>query len=279
MVLEEVFTTALQTRLYKNLQGGVTLKGLKYIMQLEGCSSAELAERLNVSQPLISLWLKGSRAIPNKRLNDLALVFPKYPVYYFERELSNDDMKKLRNIKTSGATNKPDSRMSRVQNVINEQLNEQAKVLGDVASILNVAEFKKTLDTAKTLSDKDLIMFLFAIVGADQRLYIHDYEILNKLERMRKESPGDCRMPLISIALSALAEVFGYNDDISELAIPKSLRESISVDLERDPNVRLYSEYRNMIMAVFREIIGAFEERQRIIDEKNEMLRRKNEAD
>lgn len=268
MVLEEVFTTALQTHLYKKLQGGVTLKGLKYIMQLEGCSSAELADRLNVSQPLISLWLKGSRVIPNRRLNDLALVFPKYPVYYFERELSDEDMQTLRNIKISGATNKSDSRMSRVQNVINEQLNEQAKVLGDVASILNVAEFKKTLDTAKTLSDKELIMFLFAIVGADQRLYIHDYDILNKLERMRKESPGDCRMPLISIALSALAEVFGIEDDVSELALPKSLRASVAIDVDKDPNVRLYAEYRNMIMAVFRKIIGAFEERQRIVDEK-----------
>lgn len=253
------------------------MKGLRYIMQLEGCNSAELAERLNVSQPLISLWLKGDRAIPNKRLNDLAIVFPKYPVYYFERELSDEDMQTLRNIKIGGATIKQDSRMSKVKNVIDEQLDEQAKVLRDVANILNIAELEKALQAAQNISDKDLLMLLFAVIGADQKLYIHDYGILNKLEQKRKESPNDCRLPLISIALSALAEIFSFDDDVTELAVSKSIRVSVEVDVEQDPNVRRYTHYKSLIIAVFKQICGEFEERQRIIDKKNQELKKRKE--
>jgi len=254
------------------------VNGLRYIMQLEGLTTIDVAKRLKVNRSLISVWQTGKRDIPDSRIGDLAGVFPKYPAYYFNKELTDEDMAAIRDIKISG---KPvhDDRLNRAESILNEQLGEQGQVLSDVANILKIGEYTALLNNANNINDKEMLTLLFSVVSSSQQGYLHDYRILNKLEQLKRDAAlhgkEDFKLSLIGVVMSALAVAFGFDDDVTALAVPRSLRTMLSDEaIERDPNVKLFGEWRDRIVAVFRDIIEYCDKEQRIIDEKNANLKK-----
>jgi transcriptional regulator with XRE-family HTH domain len=250
-------------------------------MQLEGFTTEDVAKKLKVNRSLISIWQTGRRVIPESRINELVAIFPKYPVYYYNRDLTDDDMAALRNIKVNGkviAQPTRDERLNRVENVINEMLNEQSKVLSDVADILKINDYASLMKKADTFSDKQILNVLFAVIGSEQERYLHDYRILNGLERQRRNMPahggGRFRYILIGIAMSALAVAFGLEDDVASLTDTHSLRsivpaEMIDNDLGFNNNIKLFNEWRDKIIALFNEIIDCCDNIENELNESN----------
>lgn len=254
------------------------MNGLKYIMQLEGLTTSDVAKRLKVNRSLISMWATSRREIPDDRLNQLAAVFPKYPVYYYNKELNNDDIETLNEINENGrllAAPPPDEKINRVESVINNILDEQSRILSDIAEILKIDDYAKIMKNAKNIGDKQVIDILFSIMGSSRERYLHDYRILNKLERMRRipDNTGCFKYFLVGIAMSALAAAFGIEDDVASLADTHTIRaiipsEMIENNIEMHTNIKLFNEWRDKIIAVFNEVIEGCNNREKELESK-----------
>lgn len=70
--------------------------GLTYIMKLEGITTKELAEFLDVSPPTISQWVKKQRPIPKERLNQLVEHLKIYPADVLDKEINPVDALRLK---------------------------------------------------------------------------------------------------------------------------------------------------------------------------------------
>ncbi|WP_294411269.1 helix-turn-helix transcriptional regulator [uncultured Ruminococcus sp.] len=254
--------------------------GLRYIMQLEGLYTADVADRLGVNRALISQWQTGKRLIPNKRISELASIFPKYPAYYLTKELTDEDMKDLRQIKGSGkvvTSKSKDERLNKVESIIKEQLAENSKVLSDVAEIMQIGDITSLIKNSSSISDKQLLTSFFSLLSYSQQSYLHDYIILNKLELLKRNADvhgiKKIKFSVISVAMSALAVAFGFDDDISALAVPNSLWASLPPEtMENIPNIKQYSEWRDRLVAVLKDIIDYCEGMQSQINKPNAQL-------
>lgn len=260
------------------------MNGLRYIMQLEGLTTSDVAKKLKVNRSLISIWQTGRREIPEERLNQFAAVFPKYPVYYYNKELTIDDMETLREIKLNGrliAAPPRDERMNRVESVINNILDEQSKVLSEVAEILKMSDYAQIMKNAKNIGDKQMIEILFSVTGSERERYLHDYRILNKLERMRRTANDTdyFKYFLVGIAMSALAAAFGIEDDVASLTDTRSMRaiipsEMIENSLGIHTNIELFNKWRDKITSVFNEVIEECNDREKELEANAEKKRK-----
>jgi transcriptional regulator with XRE-family HTH domain len=70
--------------------------GLEYVCKIFKKEQKELAEKLKISPPNISTWLKGTREIPTKYLPELSKIFNGISSEYFQKELSYADELKIR---------------------------------------------------------------------------------------------------------------------------------------------------------------------------------------
>lgn len=70
--------------------------GLTYIMKLEGITTKELAEFLDVTPPTISQWVKKQRPIPKERLKQLVEYFKIYPADVWGKEVNPVDVLKIK---------------------------------------------------------------------------------------------------------------------------------------------------------------------------------------
>ena len=260
------------------------MNGLKYIMKLENMTTLEVAQRLKVNRSLISVWQTGRRKIPDNRINELIGIFPKYPAYYFNKDLTNEDMAIIRDIKINKkAVIKPqkDNRLNRAKSIVQEQINEYGRLLSDIAEILKIGDFSSILNNANYLSDKQMLTLFLTVVSSSQQRYLHDYHILNKLEYMKRNAEAhnieDFKLCLIGVAMSALAAAYGIEDDVTTLSIPDKVRTMLPNEaLNNDSDIKLFSEWKDRIVAVLKDIIDYCNERQKIINEMNEKLRRAN---
>lgn len=73
--------------------------GLSYILELENISVNELSAKIDVDKSLIYRWIKGAKKFPEKRIAQLAELFPIYGCDYFSKELDEIDKLTLDNIK------------------------------------------------------------------------------------------------------------------------------------------------------------------------------------
>ncbi len=112
--------------------------GLTYIMQLEGVTGKELAERLGVTPSTISQWEKQVRPIAKNRIPQLMEIFPPYDSSLWEKEISDvdklimDNLKKEYQIRTlSGSDLATVQERKKLQNEIskNEALIDQHRIL------------------------------------------------------------------------------------------------------------------------------------------------------
>lgn len=71
--------------------------GLEYILKIEKMSTAALAQRLKVTPPTITQWVKQNRTIPTERIGQLHGVFPAYPMQYFQKVINEQDAIELQN--------------------------------------------------------------------------------------------------------------------------------------------------------------------------------------
>lgn len=136
--------------------------GLTYIMQIEGVTGKELADKLGVTPSTISQWEKQVRPIAKNRLPQLMEIFPAYDSSLFQKELSDvdkliiDNLKKeyqIRTLLSEGNTLAAVQERKNLQNEIlkNEALIDQQRVIeaitilfsylnnGDVNSIRDIS--------------------------------------------------------------------------------------------------------------------------------------------
>jgi transcriptional regulator with XRE-family HTH domain len=70
--------------------------GLEYACQVFNVGNKDLAEKLKISPPNISAWLKGNREIPAKYIPELSKIFKGLSMEYFQKELTYIDELKIR---------------------------------------------------------------------------------------------------------------------------------------------------------------------------------------
>ena len=137
--------------------------GLSYIMKLEGITTKELAEFLEVSSPTISQWEKKQRPIPKERLDKLRARFSFYPVLYFGKEIDEREAIMLQNAKIKHdlelLKGKDDFQSVRARRILvqkkdeNERQLEQQVTINKVKSVLEKsAELRKTVDGGVLIS-------------------------------------------------------------------------------------------------------------------------------
>lgn len=137
--------------------------GLSYIMKLEGITTKELAEFLEVSSPTISQWEKKQRPIPKERLDKLRERFSFYPVLYFGKEIDEREAIMLQNAKIKHdlelLKGKDDFQSVRARRILvqkrdeNERQLEQQVTINKVKSVLEKsAELRKNVDGGVLIS-------------------------------------------------------------------------------------------------------------------------------
>lgn len=137
--------------------------GLRYIMELEGITTKELAEFLEVSSQAINQWEKKQRAIPKERLDKLRQRFPFYPVLYFSKEIDEREAIMLQNAKIKHdlelLKGKDDFQSVRARRILvqkrdeNERHLEQQVTINKVKSVLEKsAELRKNVDGGVLIS-------------------------------------------------------------------------------------------------------------------------------
>ena len=135
--------------------------GLTYIMQIEGVTGKELADKLGVTPSTISQWEKQVRPIAKNRLPQLMEIFPAYDSSLFQKELSDvdklimDNLKKEYQIRTLRGDNTLAAVQERknLQNEIlkNEALIDQQRVIEAITvlfSYLNNGDVNSIRDTS-----------------------------------------------------------------------------------------------------------------------------------
>lgn len=70
--------------------------GLEYTCQVFNVENKDLAEKLKISPPNISAWLKGNREIPAKYIPELSKIFKGLSMEYFQKELTYIDELKIK---------------------------------------------------------------------------------------------------------------------------------------------------------------------------------------
>lgn len=70
--------------------------GLEFACKVFKKENKELAEKLKISSPNISAWMKGTREIPPKYLSQLSKIFSNLPPELFQKEMTNVDELKIR---------------------------------------------------------------------------------------------------------------------------------------------------------------------------------------
>lgn len=137
--------------------------GLSYIMKLEGITTKELAEFLEVSSPTISQWENKQRPIPKERLDKLRERFSFYPVLYFGKEIDEREAIMLQNAKIKHdlelLKGKDDFQSVRARRILvqkrdeNERQLEQQVTINKVKSVLEKsAELRKNVDGGVLIS-------------------------------------------------------------------------------------------------------------------------------
>jgi len=74
------------------------INGLAYIRQLYNLSLHEFAEKVGVSNQLVSMWERGIKPIAEKRVAQMSEIFI-IPTEYFQKELTEADKLEIQSIK------------------------------------------------------------------------------------------------------------------------------------------------------------------------------------
>lgn len=236
------------------------MKGIAYILKLEGITVNELANYIDVAPSLVYRWFNGKKPLPQKRLIQLTRMFPAYPEKYFDAELSDADKVYLDNVKyeLNIADQEAESPLIEMRKAIKHQVFEQQKIIDEINTILDIKTYDDISDVENV--SQHILLTMLAMISQEQSLLTHDYDVLNKLEKMRKEKGRNGKpsssLLLISVVLSALCEAFGINDNIDSFVFTPSMQimDNSSRKLIKS-HIDAINERRNDLIAFLKNII------------------------
>lgn len=136
--------------------------GLRYIMKLEGITTKELAEFLEVSSQAISQWEKKQRPIPKERFDKLRERFSFYPVLYFDKEIDEREAIILQNAKIKHdleqLKGKDDFKSVRARRLLVQKKDDNARLLEQQVTINKVKSvLEKSVELRKNIDGGELI--------------------------------------------------------------------------------------------------------------------------
>lgn len=237
------------------------MKGLSYILKLEGITVNELANCIDVAPSLVYRWLNGKKNLPDKRLIQITKMFPAYPKKFFDAELSEADKVYLENVKyeLNIADKEAESPLINMKKAIKQQVFEQQKVIDEINTILDIKDYDDMSEEEKI--SQYVLLTLLSIISQEQSLLTHDYAVLNKLEKMRKEKERgnnhSSSLLLITVVMSAMCEAFGINDNIESFVFTPSMKiMNNSSDALIKSHIETINERRNDLIAIFKDIIS-----------------------
>lgn len=163
--------------------------GLTYIMQLEGVTGKELADRLGVSPPTVSQWEKQVRPIPKNRLPQLSEMFPEYDFAYFQKELNEVDKltlenvekeKQIRSLSGDDTLNLIQERR-RLQNEIckNETLIKQQEIIDDAAKVFGYT-YSLDIESTNDVCLQKMIIKYFSSINELTKKMLYTYFMLEE---------------------------------------------------------------------------------------------------
>lgn len=233
------------------------MKGLQYILEIEGVSVNELASRIDVAPSLIYRWLNGKKPFPRKRLIQITRMFPAYPENIFDIEVSEADKIYLNNIKyeLNIADKEAVTPLIKMKKAIKQQAFEQQQVLDEIQNILDIKSYD---DMEGEKISQHVVLTLLSIISQEQSLLTHDYDCLNKLEKMREDQINNrsSALLLITVVMSALCEAFGIEDKIENFVFTPSMKiMDNSSDQLIQSHIEAINERRNDLIAIFKNMI------------------------
>lgn len=172
--------------------------GLTYIMQLDGITGKELAEKIGVTPSTISQWEKQVRPIAKNRLPQLSEIFPAYDPAYFQKELNEVDKLTLENVekeKQIRSLNEDDTLNSiqerrRLQNEIykNETLIDQQKLIEDMAVLFSYT-YSVNVNSFSDVSVQRIIVNHFSdLMKIEGKILFEYFENENNAEAFKEAS-------------------------------------------------------------------------------------------
>lgn len=251
------------------------MKGLSYILKLEGITVNEFANYIDVAPSLVYRWLNGKKPLPEKRLKQITNMFPAYPEKYFDTELSDADKVYLDNLKyeLNIADKEAESPLIDMKKALKQQVFEQQQVIDEINSILDIKTYNDMSDVENV--SQHILLTMLAMVSQEQSLLTHDYDALNKLEKMRKEQINNrsSALFLITVVMSALCEAFGIKDKIESFVFTPSMKiMDNSPDNMIQDHIDIISERRNDLITIFRNIIDECNENDAAKETINKLL-------
>lgn len=234
------------------------MKGLQYILEIEGVSVNELASRIDVAPSLIYRWLNGKKPMPEKRLIQITRMFPAYPKGMFDVEVSESDKVYLNNIKyeLNIADKAAITPLLKMKKAIKQQVFEQQQVVDEINNILDIKSYDD-MDGEEKMS-QHVLLTLLSVISQEQSLLTHDYDCLNKLEKMREDQINNqsSALLLITIVMSALCEAFGIEDKIESYVFTPSMQiMDNSPDQLVKSHIETINERRDDLISIFKGII------------------------
>ncbi|WP_295071274.1 helix-turn-helix transcriptional regulator [Ruminococcus sp.] len=174
--------------------------GLTYIMQLDGVTGKQLAERLGITPSTISQWEKQVRPISKERLSQLNEIFPSYEEKYFQKELDEIDKLMLDNAKIDSQIRNlsNDDALALVQErkhlqnekLINESLIEQQRVIEDMGVIFGYT-YNLNVDSFSDVSFQRLLISHFSDLCTIEKKILANYFQNERDANAFKESSAD----------------------------------------------------------------------------------------
>lgn len=151
--------------------------GIEYIRNQLGLNISDLAKLLSVSRQIVSKWEKGEKKIPDKRLDELAVIF-NIPKKYFDKELDFSD--KI-NITSLINREKMEGMCEEVESGIFEEILNAIKN-DDIEKIQNIClenkegyiEFINYCKEKITVSQRKLIMNISICENKAKNNNVHD---------------------------------------------------------------------------------------------------------
>ena len=174
--------------------------GLTYILELENISVNELSAKIDVDISLIYRWIKGTKKIPEKRIAQLAELFPTYGCDYFSKQLDEIDKLRLDNIKIDNQIRnlsiddplKLVQERKRLQNaqLKNESLIEQQRVIEDMGVLFGYT-YNLNVNSLSDVSVQRLIISHFSDLCIIVKKILADYFENENDAKAFKEKSGD----------------------------------------------------------------------------------------
>lgn len=246
--------------------------GLQHIMEIEEMTPAVLAEEIGVSSSLVYRWISGKKPLPKQRTIQIhSKVFPEYPIEYLDKDITEADKAVLNNIRRS-KTGTTDYKLKKLIKLASNYADDVKVTLANIAGALNATNNADYIQNPSPNMNATIYMLMLSTVLSEQTAMLNDFKALYSLEAGANREQRGANI-LVSVVLSALSEALGRGGYMDDIVCSEPLR--VVVSDEGLKGGTFDREIHGQLVDVFKEIIGRYDKRDKILEALNNKLKSK----